>query len=57
MTDAASKCRDLLGEVNVEKVRVQSCLDEPCNDSYRVKVSLCEVPPDPIRDIEATVDS
>jgi hypothetical protein len=47
---------DSLRVVDVEKVRIQECLDYTCHDGYRLEAVLCEVTVNPIRYIESAVE-
>lgn len=45
------------GDIEVEEIAVEDCLDQASNDGDEVKEALEVVAPDPIEEIECTVDT
>lgn len=45
------------GDIEVEEIAVEDCLDQASNDGDEVKKALEVVAPDPIEEIECTVDT
>lgn len=45
------------GDIEVEEIAVEDCLDQASNDGDEVKEALEVVAPDPVEEIECTVDT
>lgn len=45
------------GDIEVEEITVEDCLDQASNDGDEVKEALEVVAPDPVEEIECTVDT